>query len=128
MKITPRADAVKDLQPMDVAHFTGLARSKPLMDLAAKPLPASVAVVRFEPGVRNSWHSHEGGQLIHVIEGEGWVQLKGQEARRIVSGDTVTTEANEIHWHGAGRLGAMAHVVVNFGNTTWLNESPPPPE
>ena len=128
MKITPRADALKDLQPMDVAHFTGLARSKPLMDASKGPLPASVAVVRFEPGVRNSWHSHAGGQLIHVIDGEGWVQSQGQEARRIASGDTVATEPNEIHWHGAGRLGPMAHVVVNFGDTTWLTESPPPPD
>jgi len=128
MKITPRSDLLGDLQPMNVGHFTGLARSRPLMDATKKPTSASVAVVRFEPGVRNFWHSHAGGQLIHVIEGEGWVQAKGQEARRVVTGDFVATEPNEVHWHGAGRLGPMAHVVVNFGETTWLTESPAPPE
>jgi quercetin dioxygenase-like cupin family protein len=128
MKITPRSEALRDLQPMDVGHFTGLARSKPLMETSNKPTSASVAVVRFEPGVRNFWHSHAGGQLIHVIEGEGWVQAKGQEARRIVTGDSAATEPNEVHWHGAGRLGPMAHVVVNFGDTTWMTESPAPPE
>jgi quercetin dioxygenase-like cupin family protein len=126
MKITPRADAGKDLQPIDVSHFTGLAQSKPLFAPATLPGPASGAVVRFEPGVRNFWHSHAGGQLIHVIEGEGWVQAKGQEPRRIQPGDTVATDPNEVHWHGAGRRGPMAHLVVNFGETTWLTESPAP--
>jgi quercetin dioxygenase-like cupin family protein len=128
MKIMPRADALRDLQPTDIAHFTGLARMKPLMEPTKKPTSASVAIVRFEPGVRNSWHSHAGGQLIHVLEGEGWVQLKGKEAQRIQSGDTVATEPNEVHWHGGGRRGPMAHLVVNFGETTWLTESPAPPD
>jgi len=128
MKITPRSEALRDLQPMDVGHFTGLARSKPLMEASKEPTSASVAVVRFEPGVRNFWHSHAGGQLIHVIEGEGWVQAKGQEARRIVTGDSVATEPNEVHWHGAGRLGPVAQVVINLGETTWLTESPAPPD
>jgi len=128
MKITPRSDVVKDLQPMDMAHFTGLTRSKPLLQAASKPTSASVALVRFEPGVRNHWHSHAGGQLLHVVEGEGWVQAKGLEARPIRAGDTVATEPNEVHWHGAGRLGRMAHIVVNLGETTWFTESPAPPE
>ena len=128
MKITSSSEALRDLQPVDVGHFTGLARSKPLLESPKKPTSAALAVVRFEPGVRNFWHSHAGGQLLHVIEGDGWVQARGHEARRISSGDTVATEPNEIHWHGAGRLGPMAHLVVNLGETTWLTESPAPPE
>ncbi|MDQ6709339.1 MAG: cupin domain-containing protein [Candidatus Dormibacteraeota bacterium] len=128
MKITPAAELVLDLNPMDVAHFTGLTRSKSLLPAPPTPTSATAAVVRFEPGVRNHWHSHAAGQLILVVEGEGWVQAKGQEARRIRRGDVAATEPNEVHWHGAGRLGPMAHVVVNLGETTWLTESPPPPE
>ena len=128
MKITLRADVVRDLQPMDAAHFTVLTRSKTLLDAPSKPISTTAAVVRFEPGVRNHWHSHAGGQLIQVVEGEGWVQAKGQEARRIAVGDVVATGPNEVHWHGAGRLGPMAHVVVNLGETTWFTESPVPPE
>ncbi len=43
-------------------------------------------------------------------------------------GDTVATEPNEKHWHGACRSGPFAHVVVNIGETRWLEESPAPPE
>jgi quercetin dioxygenase-like cupin family protein len=63
-----------------------------------------------------------------VIEGEGWVQARRADAQRIRVGDTVVTEPNEEHWHGAGRTGALAHIVVNIGETHWLEESPPPPD
>lgn len=29
----------------------------------------SVAVVRFTPGARSAWHSHDGGQTLYVTEG-----------------------------------------------------------
>ena len=61
-----------------------------------------------------------------VTEGEGWVQSRRGGAQRIGVGDTVVTEPNEEHWHGAGRSGAFAHLVVNIGETRWLEASPAP--
>jgi len=96
---------------------------------AAAPLPpTSAAVVRFEAGVRNHWHAHAGGQLMVVIDGEGWVQARRAEPQRIEVGDAVVTGPNEEHWHGAGRGGPFAHIVVNIAETRWLEESPPPPD
>ena len=126
MNITPRAQALTNLKPMEAAHFTGKAGSRTLLPASDPVLSAVAAVVRFEAGVRNYWHSHAGGQLLHVIEGEGWVQARRADAQRIKVGDTVVTEPNEEHWHGAGRSGPFAHVVVNIGETRWLEESPPP--
>jgi quercetin dioxygenase-like cupin family protein len=128
MKITPRAQALSELKPMDAAHFTGKAGSRDLLPLRKPPLPTFAAVVRFETGVRNYWHSHEGGQFLYVIEGEGWVQVRGAEAQRIRLGDAAAAEPNEEHWHGAGRKGPLAHIVVNVGETRWLEESPAPRE
>lgn len=127
MNITRRAQALADLTPLDAAHFTGRADSRPLLR-PSPPLSTTVSVVRFETGVRNHWHAHAGGQVLHVIEGEGWVQLRGTGAQRIAVGDTVATEPNEEHWHGAGRGGPMVHIVVNVGETRWLEESPAPSE
>jgi quercetin dioxygenase-like cupin family protein len=127
MNITPAAQAQRDLKPMEAAHFTGKAGSRPLLP-ASPALSTTAAVVRFEAGVRNYWHSHAGGQLLHVIEGVGWVQARGAEARRIGVGDTAATDPNEEHWHGAARTGPFAHIVVNIGETRWLEESPPPPD
>ena len=128
MNITPRAQALTNLKPMQAAHFTGKAGSRTLLPASDPGLSTVAAVVRFEAGVRNYWHSHAGGQLLHVIEGVGWVQARGADARRIHVGDTAATEPNEEHWHGAGRNGPFAHIVVNIGETRWLEESPEPPE
>jgi quercetin dioxygenase-like cupin family protein len=127
MNIIPRAQALHDLKPLEAAHFTGKADSCPLVQ-PSRPLSTTAAVVRFESGVRNHWHSHGGGQLLHVIDGVGWVQARGANPQRIGVGDIVLTEPNEEHWHGAGRSGPFAHLAVNIGEPRWLEESPPPPD
>ena len=115
-----------DLKPLDPSHFTGAAGARDLLPPPRPALPTSAAVVRFDPGVRNHWHSHEGGQLLYVIEGEGWVQARGATAQQIRVGDAVSTGPREEHWHGADRRGPMAHLAVNAGETRWLEASPAP--
>ncbi len=107
---------------MDEAHLTGPARSHPL-HVTLEPQPVRVSVVRFEAGTRNHWHRHAGGQVLHVLEGEGFVQARGAPARRIGTGDTVSAAAGEEHWHGAGPDLPMAHVAVSIGDITWLEPS-----
>lgn len=126
MEITPRDQTIRDLKPMEAAHFTGKAGGHELLPARKPPLPTSALVVRFQPGARNYWHTHEGGQLLYVVEGAGWVQSRGAPARRIQIGDAVRIEANEEHWHGAGRREPLTHVVVNVGETRWLEEAPAP--
>ena len=88
--------------------------------------PGNVSMVRFEPGSRTHWHSHSGGQLLLVVEGEGWVQTRGEAPQSVGPGDTVSIEPDEVHWHGAKRGQAMAHVAVTVGRPTWLDEAPSP--
>ena len=128
MEITPKDKALQNLKPLDSAHFTGPAGARELLPARKPALPTSTMVVRFEPGARNHWHIHEGGQLLYVIDGAGWVQARGAAAQRIRVGDAIKIEPNEEHWHGAGRAGPLAHVVVNVGETRWLEESPAPPD
>jgi quercetin dioxygenase-like cupin family protein len=111
---------------MGTEHFTGEAHARDLIAPTSAPA-IFAAVVRFEAGARNHWHAHPGGQLLHVIEGEGWVQVRGQAPQRIRKGDTVTSDPGEEHWHGAGSDGPMTHIAVAIGETRWLEESPPPP-
>ncbi|WCT75379.1 cupin domain-containing protein [Sphingomonas naphthae] len=72
----------------------------------------SGATVTFQPGARSNWHSHPLGQLLIVTEGEGFVQVEGEAARRIGAGDTVWTAPGVKHWHGATPTSAMRHVAV----------------
>jgi quercetin dioxygenase-like cupin family protein len=119
VKITTLADALEG-EPMDPAHFTGPTTSHPL-HRSTEPHPVAINVIRFTTGTRNNWHRHAGGQLLHVVEGEGWVQSRGEEAQRIRSGDSVSAEPGEEHWHGAGEDGPMAHIAVSIGETTFLD-------
>ncbi|MBO0683989.1 MAG: cupin domain-containing protein [Candidatus Dormibacteraeota bacterium] len=125
MEFTTLDEARQGARPAEAAHFTGAAGIRPV-HRSAEPHPVNVAVVRFEPGVRNHWHSHGGGQLLHVIEGEGWVQARGEPARRVRPGESISTAAGEEHWHGATRQGPMAHLAVTIGETSWLEPSDEP--
>jgi quercetin dioxygenase-like cupin family protein len=126
MEITPKDRALADLKTLDPAHFIGKAGAHELLAARTPALPTAATIVRFEPGARNYWHAHEGGQVLYVIEGAGWVQARGAAAQRIRVGDAIRAESNEEHWHGAGRGGPLAHLVVNVGETRWLEESPAP--
>lgn len=103
------------------SHFTGEATGLPV--LKGGQGTVNVTVVRFETGVRNHWHLHTGGQVLHVVDGVAHVQSRGDTVRRITAGDTVSVDAGEEHWHGATEEGPMAHIAVSIGETVWLEES-----
>lgn len=128
MNIRSRSEALKALRPMEGSHFTGRARSVELLKPPKSAMSPFIALVQFEAGVRNHWHSHPGGQLLHVVEGDGWVQARGGDPQRIRENDIVATDPHEEHWHGASRAGPMAHIAFGIGETRWLEESPAPPE
>jgi quercetin dioxygenase-like cupin family protein len=121
VKITTRSEALTG-EPMDSSHFNGPVTSHPL-HVALEPHPVRVSVVHFHPGIRNHWHRHHGGQVLHVLDGEGYVQSRGEAARLIRAGDTVSAAPGEEHWHGAGPDGALSHIAVSIGDTTWLEPS-----
>src|SRR2546430_17481034 len=107
MQITPKDNALQNLKPLDSAHFTGPAGARELLPARKAALPTSTMVVRFEPGARNYWHAHEGGQLLYVIDGAGSVHARGAGAQRIRVGDAIKIEPHREHRPGAGRGGAL---------------------
>src|SRR5207248_584944 len=72
----------------------------------------NVAAVHFSPGARTAWHSHAGGQTLHVTEGRGLVQSRGHEVVEIGAGDTLWTPDGEEHWHGASHDHFMTHLSI----------------
>jgi quercetin dioxygenase-like cupin family protein len=71
-----------------------------------------VNVVRFAPAARNAWHAHAAGQTIHVTEGSGLIQSRGEPVQEMHTGDTVRTPAGEWHWHGATPDHFMTHLAI----------------
>lgn len=106
-------------------RFRGNALQRMLHE-SPEPHPVRVSVVRFEPGAVNYWHSHSGGQVLHVISGVGRHQRRGEEVETLQAGDTASVEAGQVHWHGASREESMAHIAISIGETEWTDEAPPP--
>ncbi|MFC2009144.1 cupin domain-containing protein [Chloroflexota bacterium] len=71
-----------------------------------------VGNVTFEPGCRNSWHQHGGGQVLLVTGGRGYYQEWGQPAREFHPGDVVEIPPDAKHWHGAARDSWFVHVFI----------------
>jgi quercetin dioxygenase-like cupin family protein len=79
-----------------------------------------VTSVFFAAGARTYWHSHEHGQVLHVLEGRGQVAAEGDAAQPIGPGDIVWAPPGEVHWHGGGPDSMVMHLAVSLGRTTWL--------
>lgn len=103
-------------------NFIGTAYLYPLSEV--KELNVPMFNVTFEPGCRNSWHSHSGGQLLIATAGIGYYQEKGKPARRLFPGDIVEIAPNVEHWHGAAPDSWFAHLAIecnpDSNKVTWL--------
>ena len=91
-------------------NFTGEVWLAPLSE--HKELNVPMSNVTFEPGCRNSWHSHKGGQLLIATAGIGYYQEKGRPARRLFPGDIVEIAPDVEHWHGAAPDSWFAHIAI----------------
>jgi len=98
--------------------FTGTVFLDPV--LAAPGV--SVGNVFFAPGARTFWHSHAGGQVLHVVRGRGLVANRQGEAAFIEGADVVHAPAGEERWHGGAADSYVLHTAVSLGGATWLEE------
>lgn len=105
-------------------YFIGQAYLAPLTKNIDLNCP--IANVTFEPGCRNNWHSHTGGQILVVIAGKGYYQAKGEPARLLLPGDVVEIPTNVIHWHGAAPDSWFSHLAIETNpqnnQNTWLED------
>lgn len=103
-------------------YFIGQSYLAPISN--SNTLNTHIFNVTFEPGCRNNWHSHTGGQLLICTAGRGFYQEKGKPARELNPGDVVEIMPNVIHWHGAAPDSWFSHLAVecNPGNnqTSWF--------
>lgn len=98
-------------QPLPKEWFTGNASLTPLV-AKDKNNDFSAGSVSFEPTARTNWHTHPRGQVLLVIEGNGFYQEKGKPAQAIKKGDVVNIPENTEHWHGASAVCKMVHIAI----------------
>jgi quercetin dioxygenase-like cupin family protein len=104
-------------------YFTGNTEVSMLVPNDAT-LNCQIGNVVFEPGARNNWHTHAGGQILLVTNGNGYYQEKGKPIQLLHKGDVVTIPPDTVHWHGATPDSQFTHIAINpntqKGIVTWL--------
>jgi quercetin dioxygenase-like cupin family protein len=105
-------------------YFTGTAWVKMLVP-NDPVFNSAIGNVVFEPGTRNNWHSHPGGQILIVTDGTGYYQEKDQPIRLLNKGDVVTIAPDLVHWHGASPNSEFTHIAISTntqkGIVEWLD-------
>jgi quercetin dioxygenase-like cupin family protein len=91
---------------------------------ADSPFNCPVYNVTFEPGTRNYWHKHPGGQILLVTSGKGYYQEEGRPAQALHAGDVVMIRPDVKHWHGAAKDSWFTHLAISTnpqnGDAEWL--------
>ena len=80
--------------------------------------------VYFERGARSNWHTHPGGQVLIILDGEGYHQIEGQPRQTMRKGDVIQCPPNAKHWHGASENSSLSqmYIVTNIerGIVNWM--------
>ena len=105
-------------------YFTGKTYLAPLT--LNNELNCPIFNVTFEPGCRNNWHCHTGGQILIAVGGKGYYQARGEKVRLLLPGDIVEIPSNVEHWHGAAPDSWFSHLAIETNSqtneNTWLEE------
>jgi quercetin dioxygenase-like cupin family protein/alkylhydroperoxidase/carboxymuconolactone decarboxylase family protein YurZ len=111
------------IPPQFSKYFIGTAYLSMLVP-RDKEFNCPIGNVTFEPGARNNWHKHPGGQILLVIGGRGYYQESGRPARELRPGDVVKIAPDVKHWHGAAPDSSLVHLSietnVQAGPPEWL--------
>jgi 4-carboxymuconolactone decarboxylase len=85
----------------------------------------NISMATSSPGARLNWHSHPGGQILLVLDGEGYYQEKGREKQIIKKGDVIKCSPEVEHWHAATPESPVTYLSISpagKGGTTWLHK------
>jgi quercetin dioxygenase-like cupin family protein len=104
-------------------YFTGTVWVKMLVPNDPN-LNCQIVNVIFEPGARNNWHTHPGGQILIATDGIGYYQEEGKPIQLLRKGDVVNIPPDIVHWHGASPDSEFTHIAINpntqKGIVVWL--------
>jgi len=120
--IRPNEPVFAKGEALNSNNFTGTVWLN-MMGASDSTLHARFGNVTFGPAARTNWHSHPGGQVLFITEGQGYYQALGQPARLLRAGDHVEIPPNVVHWHGAGPDTEFAHIAISLntdeGGAVW---------
>ncbi len=120
MQVIKASERLRDNTRPPTGRFHGQAMQQLLHESDGQ---TRTSFVRFDGGAHTHWHTHSGGQVLHIVEGRVRVQAWDEdEMHELVVGDTAISPPGEKHRHGAAADTAMTHLAVTCGEVTWLED------
>ena len=98
------------------ATFTGTVWKDPILPRTGDGI--GMANIHFAPCGRTHWHTHEGGQILIAVAGEGLVGDADGTVRLSV-GDIAWTPGGVRHWHGATAERYFVHTAISLAGVEW---------
>ena len=95
-----RVDEMQAGPTPEPQNFTGRVRMQNLHQ-AAGMTKLELLAVHFDAGAHTRPHTHPSEQVLHVVKGNGFVWLSGEERQRIPEGSIVVIPGGLVHMHGA---------------------------
>ena len=115
-----RVDESQAGPPPEPQNFTGRVRMQTLHK-AAGMTKLELLAVHFDAGAHTRPHTHPSEQVLHVVRGNGFVWIAGEERQRIPEGSIVVVPGGVVHMHGATEEEPICHIAFRAadGPTDW---------
>jgi len=115
-----RVDESQAGPPPEPQNFTGRVRMQTLHK-AAGMTKLELLAVHFDAGAHTRPHTHPSEQVLHVVRGNGFVWIAGEERQRIPEGSIVVVPGGVVHMHGATEEEPICHLAFRAadGPTDW---------
>ena len=103
-------------------HYIGNAWLKRLI-VADEDFDYNLTQATFQSDSTLDWHKHSTGQVLIIIDGEGYYQEKGKEVIVLKKGDIIKCDKNVEHWHSSTPNKDVSYIAI-YGNseTIWTEK------
>lgn len=96
-------------------HYTGTAWLKRLI-IADEDFDYNVTQATFKKDSTLDSHKHSTGQVLIIIDGEGYYQEKGKEVIILKKGDVIKSDKGVEHWHSSTPSKDVSYLAI-YGKT-----------
>jgi quercetin dioxygenase-like cupin family protein len=111
-----------ELDQMVHPNISGSVDRRALLSAANTKFTATV--LWFTAGSGTDWHSHENGQILYILQGNGFVETVSDGRCRLFAGDLLIAPPGEIHRHGAAPDSGMTQMTLSLGAMTMAGTQP----
>ena len=69
------------------------------------------------------WHKHSTGQVLIIIDGEGYYQERGKEVIVVKKGGIIKCDKNTEHWHSSSHDSMVSYIAIyGASETIWTEK------